>query len=94
MMKSFNQNLSFLIGSILVILSGCLLNPYATLALTSGTVTPVYEYRTLHNPDGIGKFYLGREIAQVMGHEGARWLERPSRETSEHPQQALSLIHI
>ena len=30
-------------------------------------------------PDGIGKVWLGREIAQVMGHEGADWLERPER---------------
>lgn len=33
--------------------------------------------------DGIGKFYRGREISQVMGHRGAGWLERPSREAEE-----------
>ena len=33
--------------------------------------------------DGIGKFYLGREISQVMGHLGAGWLERPDREREE-----------
>jgi ubiquinone/menaquinone biosynthesis C-methylase UbiE len=33
--------------------------------------------------DGIGKTYMGREIAQVMGHEGADWLERSSREQEE-----------
>lgn len=33
--------------------------------------------------DGIGKFYLGREISHVMGHLGAGWLERPSREREE-----------
>ena len=27
--------------------------------------------------DGIGKFYMGREISAVMGHLGAGWLERP-----------------
>ena len=26
--------------------------------------------------DGIGKFYMGREISKVMGHLGASWLER------------------
>ncbi|MDA8824227.1 hypothetical protein N9N41_06995, partial [Opitutales bacterium] len=30
--------------------------------------------------DGIGKYYMGREISQVMGHLGAGWLERPKRE--------------
>lgn len=33
--------------------------------------------------DGIGKFYMGREISQVMGHLGAGWLERPNREGEE-----------
>jgi SAM-dependent methyltransferase len=35
--------------------------------------------------DGIGKCYMGREIAQVMGHLGATWLERPEREEEERP---------
>ena len=33
--------------------------------------------------DGIGKFYMGREISHVMGHRGAAWLERPDREREE-----------
>ncbi len=33
--------------------------------------------------DGIGKFYMGREISKVMGHLGAGWLERPEREQQE-----------
>ena len=33
--------------------------------------------------DGIGKFYMEREISQVMGHLGASWLERPKREQEE-----------
>ncbi len=44
---------------------------------------PGYEYRSWHNPDGTGKFFLGREIAQVMGHQGAAWLERPTRGLEE-----------
>lgn len=44
--------------------------------------------------DGIGKVYLGREIAQVMGHEGAYWLERPSRELQEHPQTVVDLLDL
>ena len=41
------------------------------------SVPSVYETRPKHDPDGIGKFYLGREIAHVMGYQGAAWLERP-----------------
>ncbi len=33
--------------------------------------------------DGIGKFYMDREISHVMGHLGAMWLERPEREREE-----------
>ncbi|MDX2222502.1 MAG: methyltransferase domain-containing protein [Rhodospirillaceae bacterium] len=35
------------------------------------------------SPDGIGKVYMGREIAQVMGHLGAPWLERAERAREE-----------
>src|SRR4051794_30039385 len=44
----------------------------------------LYEFRKDHDPDGTGKFYRGREIAQVMSHLGAGWLERPEREKEEH----------
>ena len=44
---------------------------------------PRYTYRIQHSRDGIGKFYMGREIAHVMGHLGAGWLERSSREVEE-----------
>ena len=44
-----------------------------------------YEFRAPHDVDGIGKFYLGREIAQVMGPGGILWLERPERETKRSP---------
>jgi ubiquinone/menaquinone biosynthesis C-methylase UbiE len=33
--------------------------------------------------DGIGKSYMGREIAHVMGWEGAAWLEREERDKEE-----------
>lgn len=33
--------------------------------------------------EGIGKFYLGREISYVMGHLGAAWLERENRQAAE-----------
>ena len=49
---------------------------------------PGYSYRSDHDPNGTGKFYLGREIAQVMTFHGAPWLERPEREDEER----LSLL--
>ena len=49
---------------------------------------PRYEQRT-PTRDGIGKIYMGREIAHVMGHLAAGWLERPEREQQEHPQKVI-----
>lgn len=66
-----------------------------SLSATSPTRTSTaYEYRTVHSPDGIGKFYLGREIAQVMGHQGAGWLERPSRSSEEQPNVAIAALDL
>ncbi len=55
---------------------------------------PRYEYRKDHDPDGIGKFYMGREIAQVMGHQAADWLDRPEREAEEAPSMLLRALKI
>jgi len=44
--------------------------------------------------DGIGKAYLGREISHVMGHRGANWLERDSREEEENPDLLIEELKI
>lgn len=54
---------------------------------------PVYQTRPA-SPDGIGKFYMGREIAQVMGHQGAAWLERAEREEEERPDRLVELMAL
>ena len=53
-----------------------------------------YEKRRVHDPFGTGKFYMGREIAIVMGHEAAGWLERPEREQEEQPAKLLPLLNL
>jgi len=55
---------------------------------------PLYEYRKDHDPDGTGKFYMGREIALVMGHLAAGWLERPEREREEAPMKLLEALKL
>jgi SAM-dependent methyltransferase len=55
---------------------------------------PRYEYRTPHDPNGTGKFYMGREIALVMGHEGADWLDRPEREVEEAPSLLIRAMKL
>ncbi|WGV28776.1 class I SAM-dependent methyltransferase [Halotia branconii CENA392] len=74
-------------------LSCSLLNPTYTAQANSSPNT-VYEQRTIHSLDGIGKYYMGREIAQVMGHTGAGWLERSRRETEEQPSKVITAINL
>ena len=43
---------------------------------------------------GLASFYMGREIAHVMGHEAADWLDRPERETEEAPSILVKSLHL
>jgi len=45
-----------------------------------------------HN--GIGKWYMGREIAHVMGFQGMGWLDRPEREAEENTSRLLRNMGI
>ncbi len=55
---------------------------------------PLYETRTIHDPNGTGKFYMGREIAQVMGPGGIEWLDRREREEEEHPDKVMDALNL
>src|SRR5882762_568241 len=67
--------------------------PAAEEKLKVNADTP-YEYRQQHDPNGIGKFYMGREIAHVMGHQAADWLERPEREKEERPDLLMPALKL
>jgi SAM-dependent methyltransferase len=82
-----NVALILLLGTVL--LTSCQASP-ATVATTTDAV---YQQRS-PSRDGIGKFYMGREIAQVMGHLGAGWLERPAREREEQPQALIKALDL
>ncbi len=43
---------------------------------------------------GIGKFYMGREISGVMGHQAADWLERPQRSHEEMPDEVVARMDL
>lgn len=43
---------------------------------------------------GIGKFYMGREISFVMGHQAAGWLNRPERIREEMPDQVVANMNL
>ncbi|HET7200555.1 MAG TPA: methyltransferase domain-containing protein [Burkholderiales bacterium] len=46
------------------------------------------------SPDGIGKVYMGREIAKVMSYSGAYWLERPERREEEKTDRVLAALEL
>ena len=72
----------------------CALFLFCGLGVHAEPLAPRYEIRAAHDPDGIGKFYLGREIAHVMGPGGIIWLERSERETEEKPQLVIDALEI
>ena len=53
----------------------------------------LYTYRTA-SPGGTGKFYLGREIAHIMGASNSEWLDRASRPQEENTQLAIDKIQV
>jgi ubiquinone/menaquinone biosynthesis C-methylase UbiE len=81
------ETLRFTVCALTVCLAG--------LAMTRARADDVGEYRLAPaSRDGTGKFYQGREIAQVMGFEGAPWLDRPDREQEERPDLLVEELHL
>ena len=58
--------------------------------------TEVNEHYIYKSGDrfGTGKWYMGREIAHVMGYQGINWLERPEREKEENTSKLLKNMDI
>ena len=54
----------------------------------------IYTYGLPTSADGTGKFYQGRDIAQVMGHQGASWLERSGREEEEGTDVLINALNL
>jgi SAM-dependent methyltransferase len=82
----------------LIVISLCLAfgtfaSPLRAVNAENSVAMPAYR-EGRGSPDGIGKFYQGREIAAVMGFEGAPWLERPSREIEERPDLLVEELHL
>lgn len=80
------SRLTFLLAFLIAVSFGCRPNAQSQTTTASTTTaadtTGYYQYKD-GSRDGIGKFYQGREIAEVMGHLGADWLERPERQQEE-----------
>ena len=44
--------------------------------------------------NGINKWYMGRQIAQVMSHYGIEWLEREERDKEENTSLLLKNLNV
>lgn len=79
------------------LLLGWLVSAWIALTGVSAAPTPppdpLYTERA-GSPDGMGKWFMGREIAHYMTHHGAPWLERPEREQEERPRLLLDALAL
>ena len=73
---------------------GVLLLCMATLALADAGKPGERYSRVPAAADGIGKRYMGREIAGVMGWQGAAWLEREEREREERTDLLVAALQL
>lgn len=64
------------------------------LCLCHSVAQERYQKRTPHDRNGIGVFYMDREIAQVMGHQAAGWLERPERQEEERTDLLIDALKL
>jgi precorrin-6B methylase 2 len=63
------------------------------VANSKSSETSLYK-KTKPSADGIGKIYMGREIAGVMGWQGAGWLEREERGREERPDLLMPELNL
>src|SRR5437868_11905530 len=52
-----------------------------------------YTYKK-RSEGGIGKIYVTREIAQIMGSDGVAWLDRKDREKEENSKLAIDKMGL
>ncbi len=52
------------------------------------------ENGLLRGLPGGKEYYRGRQIAPVMGYQGANWLIRPEREQNEQPEKVLDVLEL
>ncbi|MFP4089433.1 MAG: class I SAM-dependent methyltransferase [Cyclobacteriaceae bacterium] len=79
---------------ILLLISGTACAQQDKVDEVSSDGNPIYQFREPSSPDGTGKYYMGRDIAQVMGHRGAGWLERPGREEEEGTDLLIEALDL
>jgi hypothetical protein len=79
---------------VLAALLGCATTSATTASGTEAQLSPGRYRSVARSADGIGKRYMGREIAAVMGWQGASWLEREEREREERTDLLLKALPL
>jgi precorrin-6B methylase 2 len=74
--------------------AGALLLGATALTRADGTPPSPRYVEAPGSVDGIGKRYMGREIAGVMGWQGAAWLEREEREREERTDVLVAALRL
>ena len=78
--------------SILIIFISCFLTANESIAQADNNDTKYTYKRGDYN--GIGKWYMGREVAYLMGFQGINWLERSEREIEEDVSTLIKNMEI
>jgi SAM-dependent methyltransferase len=77
---------------VLILLISFLFYSKETIAQSANTES-IYSFKR-GDLNGIGKWYMGREIAYVMGFQGIDWLERSEREKEENVSTLINNMKI
>ena len=85
-MKYYLKTIKFIILICIIIL-------FISCGSQTSETSGIYTYQ-IEDYNGIGKWYMGREIASVMGFEGMEWLERPERESEENVSTLIKNMSI
>lgn len=88
-----------LVGAAMTAVTSWRLVILACLLATGAALAQPEAFAQRYSPapasaDGIGKRYMGREIAAVMGWQGAAWLEREEREREERTDLLLAALAL
>ncbi len=89
----FHRWVGLVVSAVLVAAGLLAAESSPTNGVAGSLPAPLYETRP-GSFDGVGKWFLGREIAHYMGHQGAMWLEREEREEEEQPTRLLEALDL
>ena len=84
-----NHSLSFRLRKVAIVFGSAAIG-LLIAASTHAAENPGYIEDPSRRTTGIGKFYMGREISFVMGHQAAGWLNRPGRIQEEMPDEVVA----